>query len=51
MDRNDRKNKRAPQGFGFLMWPALVRAPWLIGELTEPDEVRRGPDGRRKRDR
>jgi hypothetical protein len=50
MDRNDRKNKRAPQGLGFLMWPALVRAPWLIGDLMGGDE-RRGPDGRRKRDR
>ncbi len=51
MDRNDRKNKRAPHGFGFLMWPALVRAPWLIGDLMGNGDDRRGPDGRRKRDR
>ena len=51
MDRN-RKNNRVPFGLGLLMWPALVRAPWLIGSMMEPDlEQRRDAERRRREDR
>ena len=50
MDRNNRKDNRVPHALSFLMWPALVRAPWLIGGFTESDD-RREADRRRKRDR
>ena len=55
MDRNNRSGNRrdnyVPQGLSFLMWPALVRAPWLIGSLMETDEERRAADRRRKHER
>ena len=47
MDHNNRKDNRVPHGLSFLMWPALVRAPWLIGSFTENDD-RREADRRRK---
>lgn len=50
MDRRNRKENRVPHGLSFLMWPALVRAPWLIGDFLGGDE-RREADRRRKRDR
>jgi hypothetical protein len=34
----DRKNNRIPNGLSFLMWPALLRAPWLLGAFSGPDE-------------
>jgi hypothetical protein len=43
MERH-RKNS-TPAGFNFLVWPALVRAPWLIEELFRGDE-NRGATGR-----
>ena len=48
MDRN-RKDNRTPYGLSFLMWPALVRAPWLIGSMMEPDMDRRDNAERRRR--
>jgi len=51
MDRNNRKDNRVPHGLSFLMWPALVRAPWLIGSLDQTDDERLAADRRRKRDR
>ena len=49
MDRN-RKDNRVPHGLSFLMWPALVRAPWLLGDFMG-DEERREAERRRRRDR
>ena len=54
MDRSNRQNKgrgdnRVPHGLSFLMWPALVRAPWLIGDLMGGD--REEADRRRKHER
>jgi hypothetical protein len=54
MDRNNRPNKsrgdnRVPHGLSFLMWPALVRAPWLIGDMM--GDERRDAERRRKHDR
>ena len=40
----DRKNC-TPTGFNFLVWPALVRAPWLIEGLFRGNE-NRGAAGR-----
>jgi hypothetical protein len=51
MDRNNRKDNRVPQGLSFLMWPALVRAPWLIGEVMGDSDERREAERRRKRER
>jgi len=51
MDRNNRKDNRVPHGLSFLMWPALVRAPWLIGDLMGGNDERREAERRRKRDR
>ena len=57
MDRNNRPNKsrgenRVPHGLNFLMWSALVRAPWLLGDVMGgSDDDRREADRRRKRDR
>ena len=34
----DRKNNRIPNGLSFLLWPALVRAPWLMESFTGGDE-------------
>jgi hypothetical protein len=48
MDRN-RKDNRMPFGLNLLVWPALVRAPWLIGSLTESDRERRHDAERRRR--
>jgi hypothetical protein len=52
MDRNDRnrRDNRISHGLSFMMWPALVRAPWLIGAFLEAGE-RREADRRRKYDR
>ena len=50
MNRKDRKDNRVPHGLNFLMWPALVRAPWLIGSMMDDDQ-RREADRRRKRGR
>jgi hypothetical protein len=54
MDRNNRpgnrRDNRVPYGLSFMMWPALVRAPWLIGSFFDTDE-RREADRRRKHDR
>jgi hypothetical protein len=33
----DRKNNRIPNGLSFLLWPALVRAPWLLESFTGED--------------
>jgi hypothetical protein len=33
-----------------MMWPALVRAPWLIDDLMQPDD-RREAERRRRRAR
>jgi hypothetical protein len=48
MDRN-RKTNRIPFGLSLLVWPALARAPWLIGSLMEPDLERRHDAERRRR--
>ena len=52
MDRN-RKNRRdenrIPQGLSFLIWPALLRAPWLAGSIFDGEEDRRRRDENRKR--
>jgi hypothetical protein len=52
MDRNNRnrRDNRVPQALSFMMWPALVRAPWLLGSMFETDEDRREGE-RRRRDR
>jgi hypothetical protein len=51
MDRN-RKDNRVPHGLNFLMWTALVRAPWLLGDaMGGSDDDRREAERRRKRDR
>jgi hypothetical protein len=50
MDRKDRKDNRVPHALSFMMWPALVRAPWLIGSFMDPDE-RRAAERRRRHDR
>lgn len=47
MDRKNRKDNRIPNGLNFLMWPALVRAPWLMDSFLDNDE-RREADRRRK---
>jgi len=49
MDRKNRKENRVPHGLSFLMWPALVRAPWLLGDWIGGDE-RREAERRRKQD-
>ena len=51
MDRSNRKDNRVPHGLSFLMWPALVRAPWLIGDFMGGGDERREAERRRKRDR
>jgi hypothetical protein len=48
---NSRMDNRVPHGLSFLMWPALVRAPWLIADFMGGDEQRHEADRRRKRDR
>ena len=51
MDRN-RKDNRVPFGLSLLMWPALARAPWLLGDVMGgSDDDRREADRRRKRGR
>jgi hypothetical protein len=50
MDRNNRKDNRVPHALSFLMWSALVRAPWLIGGFSGGDE-RREAERRRKHER
>lgn len=35
----DRKNNRIPSGLSFLIWPALVRAPWLLPSFTGDDDL------------
>jgi hypothetical protein len=56
MDRNNRPNNKArgdnrvPHGLSFLMWPALVRAPWLIGDIMGSDD-RHEAERRRRRGR
>ena len=50
MDRSNRKDNKVPHGLSFLMWPALVRAPWLMSDILGGDE-RREAERRRKRDR
>jgi hypothetical protein len=49
MHRNNgnHRDNRISHGLTFMMWPALVRAPWLIGSFLETDE-RREADRRRK---
>jgi hypothetical protein len=42
----DRKNNRIPNGLSFLMWPALVRAPWLLESFFGEDFASR--DGRHR---
>ena len=44
----DRKNNRIPNGLSFLMWPALLRAPWLLGSFTGIDDDLGGRDGHRR---
>jgi hypothetical protein len=50
----DRKNNRIPNGLSFLLWPALVRAPWLLESFRGDDEfehrhARHHDDVRRRR--
>jgi hypothetical protein len=44
MDRKnrpaDRLDYRVPHSLSFMVLPALVRAPWLIGSFFETDESR-----------
>jgi hypothetical protein len=35
----DRKNNRIPNGLSFLMWPALIRAPWLLPSFMGDDDL------------
>lgn len=49
MDRNNRKDNRVPHGLSFLMWSALVRAPWLIGSVLEDGERHDADRHRRRR--
>jgi hypothetical protein len=52
MDRNNsRKDNRVPHGLSFLMWTALVRAPWLLGDAIGGSDDRREAERRRKHDR
>ncbi len=54
MDRSNRKDNRVPHGLSFLMWPALLRAPWLIGDVMGDgmgNDDRREAERRRRRDR
>ena len=44
----DRKNNRIPNGLSFLMWPALLRAPWLLGSFTGMDDDLDNGDARRR---
>ena len=44
----DRKNNRIPNGLSFLMWPALLRAPWLLGSFTGMDDDLGNRDGNRR---
>jgi len=44
----DRKENRLPQGLSFLIWPALLRAPWLAGTIFDTEEDRRRRDEHRK---
>lgn len=44
----DRKNNRIPNGLSFLMWPALLRAPWLLGSFTGLDDDLDNADARRR---
>ena len=48
MDRN-RKDNRVPHGLNFLMWSALVRAPWLLGSFGDADQDRRREAERRRK--
>jgi hypothetical protein len=54
MDRSNRpgnrRDNRVPHGLSFIMWPALVRAPWLIGDLMAIDGGH-AAERRRRRDR
>ena len=52
MDRNNRnrRDNRVPHALSFMMWPALVRVPWLMGSFLETDDDRREADRRRKRE-
>jgi hypothetical protein len=49
----DRNNNRIPKGLSFLMWPALVRAPWLLPSFTGEDldhrQGRQHDEARRRR--
>ena len=50
----DRKNNRIPNGLSFLMWPALVRAPWLLPSFMGNEKHKhqqQNKDHRRKHDR
>jgi hypothetical protein len=55
MDRNNRpgnrRDNRVPDGLRFMMLPALVRAPWLLGSFFETDESRDADRRRRRHDR
>ena len=42
----DRENNRIPNGLTFLLWPALVRAPWLLESFSGGDEFERRQRGR-----
>ncbi|HVM84826.1 MAG TPA: hypothetical protein VMW18_13130 [Candidatus Binatia bacterium] len=52
-NRNDKRGgNRIPRGLNFLMWPALVRAPWLIGACLDGEDDRsQEANLRRKRGR
>jgi len=51
MDRNNRnrRDNRIPNGLSFLMWPALIRAPWLLDSFTETDDHREAERRRKLR--
>ncbi|WP_395021845.1 hypothetical protein [Dongia sp.] len=52
MDRSNRKDNRVPHGLSFLMWPALLRAPWLIGDVMgDGNDDRLEAERRRRRAR
>ena len=44
---DNRRDNRVPDGLSFLMWPALVRAPWLMDSFMDTEE-RQEADRRRK---
>jgi hypothetical protein len=41
------RNNKIPGGLSFLMWSALVRAPWLFGSFNGDDDFR-GRQGRQR---